>query len=313
MSSDSVYSLDTEWIVSTRPERNKTDPLKPYDWFVEKELCFDRVVKNTGTIFLSNKECSFKCLMCDLWKNTLTGPTPSGAIPHQIESVLPYMKEAKQLKLYNSGSFFDEKSIPHQEYEEIASLVSRFETVIVEGHPSLINKRSLYFNDMLSGELEVAIGLETIHPEILRKLNKKMTVEDFSRAVDFLNNHKIRSRAFILLRPPFMNEEEGVYWAKRSIEFAFEKGVECCTVIPVRAGNGAMDLLMAKGEFSKPSLESLEEVLDFGISLRAGRVFADTWDLHLFSKCEACFDKRRSRLDKTNLNQEITQKVSCSC
>ena len=155
--------------------------------------------------------------------------------------------------------------------------------------------------------------METVHPEILRKLNKKMTVEDFSKAVHFLNDHQIRSRAFILLRPPFMSEKEGVYWAKKSIEFAFENGVECCTVIPVRPGNGAMDLLMENGDFSKPSLDSLEEVLDFGISLKAGRVFADTWDLHLFSTCNACFEKRKHRLEKINLSQEIVQKISCSC
>ena len=69
------------------------------------------------------------------------------------------MKGVKQIKLYNSGSFFDEKSVPFEEYDKIASLVSGIETVIVEGHPLLINEKSLYFNDQLSGELEVAIGL----------------------------------------------------------------------------------------------------------------------------------------------------------
>lgn len=313
MSNDSVFPLDSEWIVSNRPNRNKIDPLKPYDWIVEKELSFDRKIKDTGTIFLSNKECSFKCLMCDLWKNTTITSTPPGAIINQINLTLPYMKKAKQIKLYNSGSFFDEKSIPFDEYQEIASLIAGFETVIVEGHPRLVNKKSLYFNDLLSGDLEVAIGLETIHPEILRKLNKKMTLQDFSKAVRFLSNHQIRSRAFILLRPPFMSESEGVYWAKKSIEFAFDNGVECCTVIPVRPGNGAMDLLMASGDFSKPSLESLEEVLDFGIALGAGRVFADTWDLELFSTCDTCFDERRLRLEKINLSQEQTEQIKCSC
>lgn len=313
MSSDSVFSLDSEWIVSNRPQRNKIDPFKPYDWILEKELSYDGKIKDTGIIFLSNKECSFKCLMCDLWKNTTSTATPQGAITKQIKSTLPHMKAAKQIKLYNSGSFFDEKSIPYEEYEEIASSVSEFETVIVEGHPRLINNRSLYFSDLLSGDLEVAIGLETVHPEILRKLNKKMTLQDFSTAVDFLSSHQIRSRAFILLRPPFMSEREGVYWAKKSIEFAFESGVECCTVIPVRPGNGAMDLLMANGDFEKPSLDSLEEVLDFGISLKAGRIFADTWDLELFSNCEVCFEERRGRLEEMNLSQKIMQRILCSC
>ncbi len=100
---------------------------------------------------------------------------------------------------------------------------------------------------MLKPDLQIALGLETVNPEVLMKLNKRMTLEDFKSSVSFLTSNGIPSRAFILLRPPFMSEEEGVYWAERSIDFAFEAGVECCTIIPVRAGNGAMDHLLEKG------------------------------------------------------------------
>ena len=91
---------------------------------------------------------------------------------------------------------------------------------------------------MLAGHLEVAMGLETVHPEVLAKLNKQMTLDDFERATRFLNERGIPVRAFILLRPPFLTEDEGVEWAIRSIELAFEWGIECCSVIPTRAGNG---------------------------------------------------------------------------
>ena len=36
---------------------------------------------------------------------------------------------------------------------------------------------------MLRGQLEVALGLETVHPEVLARLNKQMTLDDFARAV----------------------------------------------------------------------------------------------------------------------------------
>jgi radical SAM enzyme (TIGR01210 family) len=151
-----------------------------------------------------------------------------------------------------------------------------------------------------------------VHPEILRKLNKQMEVDDFVKAVKYLNQYQIKTRAFILLRPPFMSEKEGVYWAKKSLDLAFEAGVDCCTVIPVRAGNGAMDMLMESGDFEKPSLSSLEEVLDYGISLSSGRVFADTWDLELFSNCSKCYDQRLKRLDKINHSQSQVSKVTCT-
>jgi hypothetical protein len=131
--------------------------------------------------------------------------------------------------------------------------------------------------------------------------------------VNFLSRHEISTRAFILLRPPFLSESEGIYWAERSIEFAFRVGVECCTVIPVRAGNGAMDQLLEKGLFSPPDIRSLEKVLEFGINLHAGRVFADVWDIGLFSSCDNCTEKRKNRLIEMSLTQQVTGKISCVC
>ena len=158
---------------------------------------------------------------------------------------------------------------------------------------------------MLKPELQIAVGLETVHPEVLRKLNKQMTLEDFRNSINYLTQNGIRSRAFILLRPPFLTESEGIYWAQRSIDFAFKIGVECCTVIPVRAGNGAMDQLLDNGDFNLPKIHSLEMVLEYGIGLNSGRVFADVWDLGLFSSCKKCIKQRISRLTTMNLNQKF--------
>jgi radical SAM enzyme (TIGR01210 family) len=251
--------------------------------------------------------------MCDLWKNTIEETVAPGAVPAQIEWALNRMPQAKHLKLYNSGSFFDPGAIPETDYGKIAGLVKHFETVIVECHPKLVNERCLKFAGMLSSELQVAMGLETVHPEVLKKLNKKMTAADFARAADYLKTHHILSRAFVLLRPPYLSEEEGIFWAERSIEFAFESGVECCTIIPVRPGNGAMDSLMHQGDFVPPVIQSLEKVLEYGIGLKKGRVFADTWDLGMFSKCDHCLDDRIKRLENMNLNQEFFDQVTCSC
>jgi radical SAM enzyme (TIGR01210 family) len=313
MSKDHEGIMNSSWIVSQRGKRNAVDPLRPYAWLVEKERTALGKIEDMATIFLTNKECSFTCLMCDLWKNTTEVSVPTGSISAQIEWALSQMPEAKHLKLYNSGSFFDERAIAERDYQRIASLIEHFETVIVEAHPNLINEKCLRFRDLLKPELEVAVGLETAHPEVLHKLNKQMTLEDFSKGVEYLLDQNIRSRAFILLRPPFMSETEGIYWAKRSLDLAFETGVDCCTIIPVRPGNGAMDLLMKSGDFKVPAIRSLETVLDYGISLGKGRVFADVWDLKLFSTCGFCLDKRTERLIKMNLQQKQMPKISCSC
>jgi archaeosine synthase beta-subunit len=313
MNENPGFPLNDRQIVSLRGKKNPVDYHRPYGWLVEKEYTKKGKIEDTGIIFLTNRECAFHCLMCDLWKNTTDYTVAPGVIPHQIEWALEQMPGVKHLKLYNSGSFFDKRAIPEEDYQKIASLLKDFETVIVESHPRLINKKCLKFRDILVPELQISMGLETVNTEILRKLNKQMSAEDFDNAAGFLKKHEISSRAFILLRPPWLNESEGVLWAERSIVFAFKAGVECCTVIPVRGGNGAMDLLAQKGEFNTPDIQSLEDVLEYGIGLKSGRVFADTWDLGLFSKCEKCFDKRIARLTEMNLSQEIVPAVRCRC
>lgn len=302
-----------KWILSHRGTKNKVDPFKPYAWLVEKERQISGEIEDTGTIFLTNMECPFHCLMCDLWKNTTDRPVPVGAIPAQIEWALEQMSKVKHLKLYNSGSFFDDRAIPLADYPKIASLLSGFETVIVESHPKFIDDSCLQFRDMLHAELQIAIGLETVHPEILRKLNKHVTTDVFRNSVLFLTRNGIRTRAFILLRPPYLSESEGIIWAQKSIDFAFDSGVECCIIIPVRAGNGAMEELMKTGDFHLPKIESLESVLQYGINLKAGRVFADTWDLGLFSTCLECLEQQISRINVMNLNQEIVFGEKCGC
>jgi radical SAM enzyme (TIGR01210 family) len=300
-------------IRSLRPPKNAVDPARPYAFLVEPERTREGTIEDTAVVFLTNRECPFQCLMCDLWKNTTDERVPDGSITAQVEYALAQLPSARHIKLYNAGNFFDAQSIPVADWPCIASLVSPFRTVILENHPRLVGVRCLQFRDLLRPALQIAMGLETVHPETLRRLNKGMTLADFERAANFLAKNDIAVRAFILLRPPFLSEHEGIFWAKESIRFAFDVGVECCVVIPTRAGNGAMEELQRQGDFTPPRLESLEEALDYGIGLHYGRVFADTWDLEQFFSCPHCGPERVARLRTINLTQQSIPAFACSC
>lgn len=313
MSSFPGYQTDGRWIRSMRGVKSAVYPNEPYGWFNEQERALDGELKEVAAILLTNRECPYSCLMCDLWKHTTDKVVPAGAIPDQIEFALNKLALATHLKLFNSGSFFDPGAIPVEDYPKIASLSSGFEQVLVESHTAFVGEECLEFSRMLEGRLQAAIGLETVHPEILPRLNKGMSLEDFKRSVDYLQSNGISTRAFILLRPPFLIEAEGIEWACRSIDFAFACGVDICSVIPVRSGNGALDKLAIDGYFGEPSIQSLERVLEYGISQSKGLVFADLWDLERFSTCTHCFESRKERLNQMNLSQEQEKAVSCSC
>lgn len=299
------------WILARRGPRNVVDPQRPWAFLVEEERSASGEIVPVATVFLTNRECPWRCLMCDLWRNTLNNEVPAGAIPAQIDYALERMLPARQIKLYNSGSFFDRKAIPLEDHAAIASRVRGFERVIVECHPALIGDDCFRFRDRLSGRLEVAMGLETAHPQILNRLNKRMTLDQFRTAADRLRENDIDLRVFILVQPPLMGEGEAVEWAARSLEFAFNCGATVATLIPTRAGNGAMEELAASGEFSPPSLATVEAATEYGLALRRGRVFTDLWGFGRIAGCAACGDRRLERLRTMNLRQEVVPRVIC--
>jgi len=300
------------WILAQRGPRNALDLRRPHAFLVEEERAESGNIVSIATIFLTNRECPWRCLMCDLWKNSLTETVPAGAILEQIDWALSRSTLARQVKLYNSGSFFDPRAIPCEDHPAIAERVRGFERVIVECHPALVGESAVKFHELLGdAKLEVAMGLETAHPEVLPRLNKRMTLDQFSRAAAFLREHDIALRVFILVKPPFLDEAEALLWAKRSLDFAFDCGATVASLIPTRFGNGALEALAEWDEFSPPKLATLEAALDYGVAQKRGRVFADLWDLEKFSTCASCLTKRRERLQRMNLQQIVAPAVAC--
>ncbi len=214
------------WIVAQRPPRAATDPFKPHGFLLEEERAASGRIVSSAVVFLTSKECPWRCLMCDLWKHTLTRPVPPGAIPRQIDYALSRLQaRPEQVKLYNSGSFFDRAAVPLADYPAIAQRVSFASRLVVECHPRLVGQSVLRLRDLLVPSLEVAMGLETVHPDVLPRLNKNLPLSAFAKAAAFLRNRGIAVRAFVLLKPPFLNEAQALEWALKSAEFAFASGV----------------------------------------------------------------------------------------
>jgi uncharacterized Fe-S cluster-containing MiaB family protein len=74
----------------------------------------------------------------------------------------------------------------------------------------------------LKADLQVAIGLETAHPEVLPRLNKQMTLEDFSSSVQFLERkwHFIQG-FYLYCDHHFLSEEEGLDVGQKIHRFCF--------------------------------------------------------------------------------------------
>lgn len=307
------------WIRAQRPDldadRRGLSTDRPAAWLWECEPDGTGGVRPVLTMFLTNRECPWRCLMCDLWRHTTLDPVLPRQIPRQIDVALVAagpVPPHTRLKLYNAGSFFDIGAIPVADYPAIAERCRGFESVLVECHPSLVRNGDRireFAESILPARLEVAMGLETAHPEILQRLNKRMTLEGFSAATRVLRDLGCATRAFVLVQPPFMPAALAVEWAERSASFAFSAGIQWVALIPTRGGNGALERLREGGAFTPPTLSVLEDAVDAAMASRAGMLLADVWDLERFSEDPSTFQARRDRLELMNRLQRVLPRV----
>ncbi len=265
-------------------------------------------------MFLAGAECPFTCSFCDLWRWTLDGPTPPGALPAQLRQVLDNLEtldNLHRLKLYNASNFFDHRAVPPEDIPPLADLAHPFAGVTVESHASTIGPVVLDFARRIPGRLEVAIGLETIQPAAAAHLNKRMDLSQFDQAAGFLAEHDIDLRVFVLLGVPYVAADEAVEWTVRTAEYAARRGAAAIALIPVRGGNGELERLAALGHFTPPTLTQLEAALDGCLGIAPAAVAADLWDVELLWACAECRPRRLERLRRVNLTGRPEPRVTC--
>lgn len=311
-----------------RGPKAAVDPWRPVDVLVESERAAGGGARRWLAVFLAGAECPFTCVFCDLWRHTLDGPTPAGALPAQLAVALGEAAGGGAgwdgVKLYNASNFFEERAVPEADDQALLAAVTPFARVLVECHPRLVGARALAWAGDLAARgavLEVAMGLETIHPRAMPRLGKALDLPRFERAAASLLAAGAAVRAFVLVGAPWVPAAETVEWTVATARAARAAGAAHVSLIPVRGGNGTMEELAARGEWAPPALSDLEAALDRCLGEAAASaaeagpevvVTADLWDLDRFASCRACATPRRERLERVNATGEVEAPVMCS-
>jgi archaeosine synthase beta-subunit len=300
-------------IRSLRPPKARVDPYVAHGSVLEDERRPGGKIERALTVFLTGAECPFTCSFCDLWQWTLDGPTPPGALTRQIESALEARdgQMPDRLKLYNASNFFDKRAVPFEDVLGIAKLAAPFAAITVESHANTIGAKTLEFARQIPGRLEVAVGLETIHPAAAAQLNKRLDLVRFDSAARFLSDNGIDLRVFVLLGAPYVPVDETIAWTVRTVEYAVERGASVVSIIPVRGGNGELERLQSLGHFTPPTLLQLEESLDLSLQFTSAVVTADLWDIDRLPACEHCRAERVERLRRINVSGSAESRISC--
>ena len=300
-------------IRSLRPSRGFVDPYRAHGSILESERRPDGRVEQAFTLFASGAECPFTCSFCDLWQWSIDGPTPPGALIQQVEHALHTLggSQPDRFKFYNASNFFDKRAVPPDDANRIAELTRGFAGVTVESHANTIGPTVMAFAERVGGRLEVAMGLETVHPVAMTHLNKRLDLSRFDAAARLLSDHDIDLRVFVLLGAPYVPAAESIEWTRRTVAHAVDCGAAVVSIIPVRGGNGELERLHALGHFTPPRLGDLEAALEASAGFSSAVVTADLWDAERLPGCEACRAARVERMRHVNITGVLSESVMC--
>lgn len=311
--------LDARDVRAARGPKAAVDPFRPVGVWDEAEVVAPGETVVTRVVLLAGAECPYTCAMCDLWRHTLAGATPPGALPLQLREALAvapgHLGPPRAVKLYNASNFTDPRAVPPADLPGIAALVAGFERVVVETHPRLVDDGLPAFAARLGGRLEVAMGLETADPARLEWLGKRMTVGDFLAAAARLGEWGIDLRVFVLLGFPGTDEETAVRLAVEAVATAVGAGARHVSLVPTRPGNGTLDRIAAEGRFTPVGAACAEAALGRALAVRGRAVVTlDDWDWsRLSGQCDSCRGPRAARIAATNRAQRPIPGLPAPC
>jgi hypothetical protein len=97
----------------------------------------------------------------------------------------------------------------------------------------------------------------------------------------------------------------------QSARWALERGARHVSLIPTRASTESLSVLAAAGDFTPPTIESIEGALTALAGEDRGVVTLDLWDLEQTAVCPACLADRRERFSTFNRTGELPLRPSC--
>ena len=316
-------------------KRRAKNPNKPAAaWSIQA-----RVGTETGTalsIVLSTEGCAHArgseggCTMCSyLLDGTSTNPSSEEFLNQFLEAMKKVENASAPIsvKIYTSGSFLDTEEIPIDARNRILTAIAnddRIKEVVLESRPEYVQDSILEEIRSLLGDraIELAMGLES-SSDLVRSLciNKNFDFADFKEAVDIGKKYGIGTRAYVLLKPPFLTERDALLDAQKTISDAIDAGVSTISLNPVNVqSNTLVESLWKKQRFRPPWLWSVVDVLQYAHEAAKGatRVVCDpaaAGKRRGTHNCGKCDKSIVNAIRQFSLDQNITafDGLQCEC
>jgi archaeosine synthase beta-subunit len=309
-----------------RPEPAPTETARRYvnQWVEDEAIGTDRVrafvliLKTRGCYWADEKGCS----MCGYSKDTLGRSATPEELGEQLSRALDRYRGEPYVKLYTSGSFLDDREVDAASRGRIVGAFSgKARRLLFETLPEFATADRLDpLRTSFAGELEVALGLESTDPTVLaRYVHKNAPPSEYLAAGDRVRELGLRSKAYLLLKPPYLTESESIDDVLRSVAVAAPH-FDAMSVNPVHIQNGTVvEWLYHRGRYRPPWLWSVVEALRQGADRRGTSRLVSFPTAGGLSRgphnCGECDARVLRAIEEASLSQrfDILGDLDCAC
>ncbi|MCX6695366.1 MAG: DUF5591 domain-containing protein, partial [Candidatus Altiarchaeota archaeon] len=215
---------------------------------------------NTSNLILNYGRCSWgRCFFCGYGRIIGEAPTAEKLKKTFAEFFGRIDEGCDSVKVFGSGSFLDEKQVSAEARKCFIEECKRrnIKKVTIESRPEHITKEKLEeFNGI---DLNVAIGLEVADNEVLRRISKGFTVEDYDKAADVVKSCGFKVRTYLLVNPPYAADAKGIM--RKSVEHALRKSDSIVLINLLPHGNTPLVKKWLDGEWNYLSKREFRELV----------------------------------------------------
>ena len=248
------------------PSREReTDRNSPVSIWNEMDRLRGKPEPTTVVIFRT-RGCSWydfsSCSMCGYFNDVNTN-VGVGNLKAQIDKAYDFMENTKILKIFTSGSFLDRREVPKEAFDYFMKRMSdKVEKILVESRTEYVTEKTMEEMKSYGIDTRIAIGVESSNDYVVKNMvNKGTNFSKFVKAAKVLQKSDIELRSYLLLKPPFMPEEEAVLDSIKSVRDCAPYSTDI-SVNPMNIQkNTLVEKLWKRGEYRPPWLWSVARVL----------------------------------------------------
>jgi radical SAM enzyme (TIGR01210 family) len=293
---DRIKSIRREKL-KKKLEFTKEQLEKPISFWIKKDRLLNEIGKEF-TIILRTRGCNWAlggtggCSMCGYVQDANINEVKPNQIINQfnyaLQNKLDEIENDKYnyvLKLFNSGSFLDENEVAQNVrsyiYNKIAK-IKKIKEVVIESRIEYVSSEKLEeLRDSLKKKyIEVGIGLETINDYIRNNyINKGLLYDEFQNTLQLCKEHRIGVKAYLLFKPPFLNEIGALDDCVESIKNLVNLKLNTISINPLNIQKGSFtEYLWFQNRYRPPWFYSLIKCLKKSITqdnLKSVRIISD--------------------------------------